>query len=50
MEMQIQKQKDVMKNKLPEIEKAVETLNMFMIEKDADYEVKKLNLDRLLSG
>jgi len=35
---------------LPEIEKAVETLNMFMIEKDADYEVKKLNLDRLLSG
>ena len=40
MEMQIQKQKDVMKSKLPEIEKAVETLKMFMIEKHTDYEVK----------
>ena len=40
MEMQITKQRDGMKTKLPEISKALELLTLFQTEKENDYKVE----------
>ena len=40
--MQLTKQKDVMKSKLPEITKALDILEIFLLEKENDYKVSLL--------
>ena len=50
MEMQITKQRDGMKTKLPEITKALELLTLFQTEKENDYKVRIFKKDRLSGG